>query len=197
MYVALKAKVANRGVAPDAWLDELVAWLRSADEEIFAPRKDPKPPNKDIFNLVLPDLGFEHGQRRVWPNALWRRAALGETLRVLAGFESSWRWNEGVDTTNQRSLANITGQETGAFQVSYDSLSFGKELGETASRFCLASPVTPRLFIDKMKSDHVFALEYAARLLRLTHRHNGPVLRGEINPWLQPAAVRELIALLS
>ena len=38
-YKALKAQVKNRGKAPDAFLDELIAWGKDAPEEIFAPTK--------------------------------------------------------------------------------------------------------------------------------------------------------------
>ena len=54
-----------------------------------------------------------------------RRAALLEVMRVHAGFESSWDWNEGVDITNPHSVAHIEGQETGIFQVSFDSVLLG------------------------------------------------------------------------
>ena len=38
-YSAAKRQVDNRGVAPDDFLDQLVAWGRTAPEEIFAPNK--------------------------------------------------------------------------------------------------------------------------------------------------------------
>ena len=36
-YVAPKQHVANRGVPPDDFLDQLVAWGKEAPDEIFAP----------------------------------------------------------------------------------------------------------------------------------------------------------------
>jgi hypothetical protein len=179
------------------FLEELIAWGRNADETIFKPRRDPKPPNEDIYNRILPILGDkdESGKMR-WVSPLRRRAAMLEVLRVLAGFESSWDFDEGVDTTNARSMANITGQETGAFQVSFDSLPFGQELRECVSRYLDDTTPTPRQFIDAMKRNHTLAMEYAARLLRLTHRHNGPVLRHEIDPWLRRESVAEFETLL-
>lgn len=119
-----------------------------------------------------------------------------EIMRVLAGFESSWNWDEGVDRANQHSQSHITGQETGAWQVSYDSLPFGADLKECATRFCGAG-FTVESFIDNMKSNHIFAMEYIARLLRHTCRHNGPVLRHDIDPWLSKSAAAEFQSLLS
>ena len=51
-------------------------------------------------------------------------------------------------------------------------------------------------FQRAMKQDHVLAMEYIARLLRHTVRHNGPVERREIDPWLRRDAVQEFINLL-
>lgn len=48
-----------------------------------------------------------------------------------------------------------------------------------------------------MKENKQLALEYAARLLRFTIRHNGPVARGEIHPWLRAAAVLEFAQILT
>jgi hypothetical protein len=47
------------------------------------------------------------------------------------------------------------------------------------------------------KGNHAFAIEFAARLLRFTVEHNGPVKRKEINDWLQPDAVEELKGFLA
>jgi hypothetical protein len=50
-----------------------------------------------------------------------------EVMRVLAGFESSWNWNEGVDVTNPTSNTPST-MEAGAWQVSANLMGFGQEL---------------------------------------------------------------------
>ncbi|NCS59325.1 MAG: hypothetical protein GPJ16_21815 [Microcystis aeruginosa G11-04] len=47
------------------------------------------------------------------------------------------------------------------------------------------------------KSNHKFAIEYCARLLRFTVNHHGPVKRKEINPWLKRNAVVEFQGFLS
>jgi hypothetical protein len=46
-------------------------------------------------------------------------------------------------------------------------------------------------FIDGTKSNHRFAIEYAARLLRITVEHHGPILNRHIHPELKKAAVSE------
>lgn len=89
-----------------------------------------------------------------------------EVLRVQAAFESDWNWNEGVDINNLKSLTHIEGEETGAFQVSFDSTA----LGHSAMRpFSISNQIeTPQKFILAMKSDHRLAVEYCARLLRIS-----------------------------
>lgn len=184
-YTAAKHPVLNRGSAPDSFLDELVAWGRTAPEEVFAVNATPV----DIYTVLRPELG-------PWTGIQHRRAVMLEGLRVLALFESSANWNEGVDTTNTSSMSHLTGQETGAFQVSYDSLGFGADLKALATAHC-GQDFGIVTFIEKMKSDHPFAIEYAARLLRHTVKANGPVLRREINPWVRRDAVAEFEALLA
>src|SRR5580693_1899343 len=102
-YVAAKQRVANRGVPPDSFLDELVAWGKTAPDEIFAPNSF-----KDIYSSVFSTLG-------PWDGLQHRRAVMLEVMRVLAGFESSWNWNEGRDVTNPTSVTSDT-IEAGAWQ---------------------------------------------------------------------------------
>lgn len=180
-FTATKAHVANRGTPPAAFLTELVNWAKSAPDEIFTPRRD-DPGEVDIYTLIRPDLG-------PWQGLLHRKAALLEVLRVLAGFESSWDWNCGRDTTNHTSITPTT-IEAGAWQVSGNSRAFGQDLRTLA-------PADGTRFQRAMKTDHPLAIEYAARLLRHTIRHHGPADRGEILPWLRRPAVTEFIALLS
>lgn len=177
-FRATRKRVSNRGNPPPDFLKELIEWGRTAPEEIFAPSSAPV----EIYTSVKAELG-------PWQGPLHRRAVMLECMRVLAGFESSWKWSEGVDLSNQHSLEHITGEETGAWQVSFDSLPFGVDLKELARKFCV--PLSPKAFIEKMKAEHTFAMEYIARLLRHTVRHNGPVLRKEINPFLSREAVAE------
>lgn len=183
-FSATKAHVLNRGTPPDSFLSALVTWGRSAPEEIFAVNANPA----DIYAHIRPILG-------PWADVQHRRAAMLEVMRVHAGFESSWNWNEGVDTTNATSMSNLSGQETGPWQVSYDSTRLG---GSAMLPFAQANGIgTAQSFIDKMKECHPLAMEYVARLYRVNVKWAGPILRGEIDEWLRPAAVAEFLTLLS
>src|ERR1700730_7868068 len=104
-YTACQQHVANRGVPSDDFLDQLVAWGKKSPDEIFAPND-----SSDIYSSVINTLG-------PWENVADRRVFMLEVMRVLAGFESSWHWNEGRDTTNATSVTAET-IEAGAWQVS-------------------------------------------------------------------------------
>ena len=180
-YAATKQRVLNRGVPPDAFLDELVAWGKDAPDEIFEPNDA-----TDVYSSVSAELG-------PWDDVAHRRAVMLEVMRVLAGFESSWKWNEGRDTNNPSSItANTT--EAGAWQVSADSMNFGQELKDLVKD--QVGTLEGNAFQKAMKENHPLAMEYIARLLRRTTRHNGPVARGEINEWLRRDAVAEFQDLL-
>lgn len=180
-YTATKHRVLNRGVPPDSFLDELVAWGRTAPDDIFFPSH-----HRDVYSNVVAVLG-------PWQGLLHRRAAMLEIMRVLAGFESSWNWNEGADASNPKSVKPTT-MEAGAWQVSADSMGWGPEL--KALVHGAAGSLSGIDFQRAMKQDHTLAMEYIARLLRRTVAHNGPVLRHEIDAWLRTDAVTEFQALL-
>lgn len=189
-FTACKHPVHGRGEPPDSFLTELLAWGQTAPEEIFAPNND----SEDVFNRLAPILG-------PWGTPKHRRAAMLELLRCLAGFESSWNWNEGVDKTNGTSQRLIVGQETGIFQVSYDSLGLDlagsdriDDLHQCVQKYC--GTLNVQQFIIEMKANHTFALEYAARLLRNSYFWDGPVKRHEIDSSLYAPAVLEFEAYL-
>lgn len=198
MFQATKQKVLNRGIPPDSFLLELVDWGRTAPAEIFAPNPNPA----DIYAEIKGTLG-------PWRDLAHRRAAMLEVMRVLAGFESSWDWNEGIDTTRV-SRDTAENSEAGAWQVSADSLAFGSDLRELLLRHIPAREVGSGLAFQRhMKLNHILAMEYVARLMRHTAKHNGPLykdrhkfkpaLRGEehsIYPWLRQDAVAEFERLL-
>ena len=175
-YSATKQHVANRGVPPDDFLDQLVDWGKQAPDEIFAPNN-----NNDVYSSVVNTLG-------PWQGIPHRRAAMLEVMRVLAGFESSWNWNEGRDTSNPTSVTPDT-IEAGAWQVSANSMNFGQELKDLV--LAQVGSLDGDAFQKVMKQDHPLAMEYIARLLRRTTHHNGPVLRHEIDQWLHKDAVAE------
>ncbi len=180
-YVATKQKVLNRGIPPTSFLDELVAWGRTADPGIFASN-----PFNDIYASIKSSLG-------PWKDGNHRRAVMLEVMRVLAGFESSWDWNAGRDTTNASSVTPDT-IEAGAWQVSANSMNFGQELKDLV--LSKVGSFDGNQFQAAIKSDHAFAMEYIARLLRRTTHHNGPVKRHEIDEWLRRDAVAEFQNLL-
>ncbi|WP_071527447.1 hypothetical protein [Nodosilinea nodulosa] len=181
-FNACKAKVHNRGIPSEAFLNELIDWCKQAPDEIFA-RND----RTDIYSQVFNELG-------PWEDLTHRKAAMLEVLRVLGGFESSWDWNEGRDVTNPNSNTSCT-EEAGIFQCSGDSMSFSTSLKELLKS---ASGKTDcDTFRSVSKSNHRFAIEYCARLLRFTTDHHGPVKHKEINPWLRRDAVAEFRRFLS
>lgn len=184
-FNATKARVSNRGCPSDSFLTELVSWGRKAPDDIFTPRPDDKG-ETDIYTSVKPQLG-------PWTSPPHRRAAMLEVMRVLGGFESTWDWSEGRDTTNSTSVTPAT-IEAGLWQVSYNSVVFGQDLKALCATRVISGGNT---FQETTKSDHAFAMEYIARLLRHTARHNGPVLRHEIHPFLSRASVKEFETLLS
>lgn len=181
-YVAARQHVANRGRPPRPFLDELVEWGRVAPEDVFAPNAV-----SDVYSSVKNTLG-------PWDGPLHRRAVMLEVLRVLAGFESSWDWNEGRDVSNPDSDTPEE-IEAGAWQVSANSMRFGPELVDLVRRHTGGS-TDAVTFQARMKSDHRLAMEYVARLLRRTTRHHGPVRDQHIHPWLRRDAVDEFRALL-
>ena len=180
-YIATKQHVLNRGVPPDNFLDQLIAWGKTAPDDIFAPNSV-----SDIYSSVRNTLG-------PWEGIKHRRAVMLEVMRVLAGFESSWDWNEGPDPTNPTSTTPET-MEAGAWQVSANSMNFGQELKDLVR--AKVGTLDGTAFQRAMKADHLLAMEYVARLLRRTTRHHGPVVRHEIDFWLRRDAVAEFLQLL-
>ena len=180
-YKATKHHVYNRGIPPDSFLDELVSWGKYAPEEIFAPNSA-----HDVYTNVVRALG-------PWQGSAHRRAVMLEVMRVLAGFESGWNWNEGRDITNPTSVTADT-IEAGAWQVSANSMGFGQELRDLVQN--RVGSRDGKAFQQAMKRDHQLAMEYIGRLLRRTVNHNGPVKRHEIDPWLRKDAVAEFLDLL-
>lgn len=188
-YIATKSKVGEQGHPPDSFLDTLIDCGKAWPDDVCAVNAEPG----DIYGKVRSKWIIEDGEKKEvpilgpWTSALHRKAAMLEVLRVLAGYESSWNWNEGVDTTNAHSMAHPEGQETGAFQVSYDSSGFGNLRAFLASR----SVANATQFIMAMKYDPALACEYAARLLRIRTDWDGPINRGEVQGGVSRDAVAE------
>jgi hypothetical protein len=181
-FIETKQEVFNRGVAPDSFLNELVDWANTAPDEIFEQNN-----KHDIYSNVVGDLG-------PWTGLSHRKAAMLEVLRVLGGFESSWKWEEGVDTTNPDSNTPCT-EEAGIFQCSGNSMDIDPTLKalvleKTGHTDC-------ETFKTETKSNHALAIEYCARLLRFTVNHHGPVKHRHINEWLRREAVEEFQSFLT
>lgn len=177
-----REKLSPRGSPPDAFLLRLCAWGYDAPSDIFI-----KNNLLDIYSSVASVLG-------PWEDDIHRRCVMLEVLRVLAGAESSWKWTDGRDNTNDNVDTSLN-EETGIFQVSADSMGFGPEL-RALVKTRLGSD-SARTFIRGMKFDYWLAMEYCARLLRRTVNHNGPVKFKEIHPFLSRDAVAEFREILS
>lgn len=153
VYIACKKDVSEQHPhPPNSFLDQLIDAINPLPDEVFA-----KNNHHDIYSVMAGSLG-------PYTSLLHRKAVMCEVLRVQAAFESDWNWNEGVDTTNQTSMHHKEGEETGAFQVSWDSMHFDDSLRECVDRLAGGHDVIT--FIEKMKSNHALAVEYCARLLR-------------------------------
>lgn len=192
-FDALKKKVYNRGTPPLTFLIEMVEWGKKTSADIFESRKD-DPGETDIYTSVKIRLGPWDGKPNNTEFILHRKAVMLEVMRVLAGFESSWNWKEGRDITNSTSVTPTT-IEAGAWQVSANSLVFGSDLQKLVTM--KVGTLDGNAFQRAMKTNHELAMEYIARLLRHTIRHNGPVKRGEIHPYLERDAVTEWKKLLT
>jgi hypothetical protein len=183
IFVACIKKVFNRGVPPESFLKELIDWARQAPDEIFE-----KNAIHDIYSNVKSELG-------PFSDLLHRKAVMLEVLRVLGGFESSWNFKEGVDTTNPTSNTPCT-EEAGIFQCSGNAMEFDSSL-ENLLRKASGGKTDCETFIAVTKENHHFAFEFCARLLRFTVNHHGPVKHKKINPFLRRDAVSEFQGFLS
>ena len=177
-FVSTLAKVFNRGNPKPEFLQQLVDWGKTAPEAIFA---DQPGNEKDVYASVITELGpFE--------DITHRKACMLEVMRVLAGFESSWDWNEGIDTS-RASADSPANSEAGAWQVSADSLAIGKDLKDLVQRE--VGTFDGFKFQKAMKSNHPLAMEYIARLMRHTRKANGPLYKGNERSIFNPPALRK------
>jgi hypothetical protein len=161
----------------------LVDAINPLPDEVFAEND-----RNDIYSVMEGALG-------PWNGLLHRKAVMCEVLRVQAAFESDWKWNEGVDVNNEHSKTHLDGQETGAFQVSADSMVHDKSLVECVDRH--AGSHDPITFIHAMKNNHALAVEYCARLLRFNTKWCGTINdHQQVVAHVRGEAVAEFQALL-
>lgn len=184
-FKAAKFPLGNRGSIPDSFLYEIVEFGRVMPDACYMPNDSQG--DKDVFNLVRWKLS-------PWISNDYRRAVMCEVLRVIAGWESSWNWKQGVDTTNSASLKHITQQETGAFQVSFDSVAFDDSLKECVNKYC--GNIDAESFIKGMKENHNFAMGYCALLLRHNTRWSGPCNTGDLVMSVRRDSVSEFLTAL-
>lgn len=194
-FLATKSEVFNRGVPSDEFLTELVLWGKTAPESLFAVNYEPH----DTMNELRATLG-------PWLDIRHRLCAMLECLRVLGGVESSWNWNEGVDTSNPSSDTPET-MEAGLWQVSWNSRNAGQDLRDYAYERNVRDG---HQFQSLTKADHEFAMTWIVMLLRHTWKENGPlykdrsIFKGHLQdatqsvyPWLSRDAVTEFEQLLT
>jgi hypothetical protein len=161
-YIACHHPVSEQHESPpNSFLDQLIDAINPLPDAVFAENAV-----HDIYSVMLGALG-------PYTDLLHRKAVMCEVLRVQAAFESDWNWDEGVDTTNPESQAHRTGEETGAFQVSWDSMRFDNSLQDCVRPFF--PPADVDAFIKQMKLNHALAVEYCARLLRFNTRWCGTI----------------------
>lgn len=154
-YTATRFPVsAQHSKPPISFLDQLIDAIDPLPDNVFAEND-----LHDIYAVMKGSLG-------PYTTLLHRKAVMCEVLRVQAAFESDWNWDEGVDVNNADSVAHKSGQETGAFQVSHNSMGKDPSLEACLDRLTGAHDVDT--FIRKMKSNHALAVEYCARLLRFS-----------------------------
>lgn len=173
---AIFSSVDNHKVPPQDFIDVIVDTIKGMDDSVFAPIA-----KAEIYSAVGNELPYTK-------DPLTRKAYMCEILRCLAAFESDYNWNEGADTTAGPEKPDE--EETGAFQVSANSMNFGNLKSFFYERFGMGND-TINLFIWAMKNKHSFSIEYIIRLLRITIAANGPILHKHINGWLSMDAVNE------
>lgn len=181
-YQATRQNIPNFGTPPTAFLDEIISWAKTADLAIFNVNDNDADIYASVYSALGPWAGLEH-----------RTAVMLEVLRVLGGFESSWNWNEGVDTHKKEPDRPETA-EAGLWQVSANSRQWGHELKALIMK--TIGSFDPDAFQKEIKENHQFAMEYTSRLLRRTVKTHGPINRGDIHPYLSRDAVKEFQAFL-
>lgn len=183
-YIACRRQVSEQHtVPPIAFLDQLIDAINPLPDAVFDQND-----RNDIYTVMLGSLG-------PYTDLLHRKAVMCEVLCVQAAFESDWNWNEGVDTNNQTSMGHKQGEETGAFQFSWDSMVFDDSLKDCVRPFFAPNDVDA--FIKQMKLNHALAVEYCARLLRFNTAWCGTIKdAGKVIAHVRPDAVEEFKSFL-
>ena len=184
-YIATRFPVSPQHASPPiSFLDELIDAINPLPDDVFDVN-----PFHDIYAVMKGALG-------PYTSLLHRKAVMCEVLRVQAAFESDWNWNAGVDRNNTYSQTHIAAEETGAFQVSFDSTAIANSaMHSFATQHGIE---TPEKFIAGMKSDHRLAVEYCARLLRFSTTWCGTISNpSKVISHVRRDAVEEFTTFLS
>lgn len=178
--------VYNRGAPPVAFIDELVLWAKFAGDDVFMPND-----SNDIYAKYAPVLG-------PWTSLPQRKAGMMEMLRVLAGYEVA-----GHGRPEPTRIILITARQQPR-RGSSRCRRTRWPLATLKTRLFAFWQHRSGRFYPGDETDTFFALDYAARLLRLTINANGPVLHDDLasgdkkylHHWLSPSAMNEFMALI-
>lgn len=178
-------QITNRGRVPKGVLDLLTDFARTAPDKLFE-RND----KADIYSLVASRVG-------PFTTLKQRRAVMVDVLLVLGGFESSWSFLEGRDPATSASKP-CEEFEAGIFQVSSNSFSYSGDLRKLYDVACkdYAKYKSCEGFQRCTKAEPAFAISYTAMLLRLTYKHHGPLIRGDVTRQLSKSCEREIESVL-
>lgn len=177
-------KVYNRGTVPLTLVKDIIEAVRAEPDSVFAPNG-----SYDVYSSVAAQLG-------PYESIKHRRAVMANVMMVEAGFESSWNYHDGRDTTANNTSACTS--EAGLYQTSGNMNTYlepRQELIDLQAKYCRSTTCTEfrRCTMEPVKP---FVHAHFMRATRITVKHWGPIKRKEINPWLSRACVKEVEALL-
>ena len=114
------------GIPPLGFLQELVAWGKRHRTKSLSINKRKE---KDVYASVTEELG-------PFGDITHRKACMLEVMRVLAGFESSWNWNEGSrQRERERGLAGYDFSRRVPSERKLDGVRSGFERSGCATRY--------------------------------------------------------------
>jgi hypothetical protein len=185
-WKACLAPVTNRGVPPVAFLEGILAGIKPMSDSTFEPDSE-----NDIYAALKGVLGDPQ-------DIPTRMAIMCEALRVTGMEESGGDWLCGVDMEKGEGLNRPHSEyETGAFQISQNSLTLDKSGSLAAFLDSRWGAHDVETFIARMKTDIMTCVQFTAMLLRISIQWDGPILSGVVAKNVKPAAVAEWAQILS
>jgi hypothetical protein len=161
----------KRGTPKKDVVEEIIEYVSEMPDSDFSVNA-----KYDIYSHMAPKFSeYTKGIKK-------RRALMAAVLTNLAGWESTWDWNEGIDTTNISSTKSKCSEEAGLLQTSGDAMNFDKSLVRLFESSCKAYTKGTKCdrFIACSKdpgANHRFTVIFTAMLLRHTTNHHGPIKR--------------------